>query len=336
MGTGRVRMLLLAVALAGLAGCEDEGGGRAAPAPRGEVTVRALNVPDDVSIAVLMYLPQSITVTRGTTVSWALTGPEPHSVTFFPAGQGIPPARSDRSLFAPTPAPGGVHDRRRLVNSGVVPSDPEPPAPFKLRFDSVGTFTYYCVLHAQMIGTVRVTTAGSDADTPAEANERGERELRQWAAEGREAKRRLTSRPPASAANPDGSLTWSVAMGASTAHTEVLAFAPVTADLRPGDAVTFVNNSYAPHTATFPGAQPPPEDPSSPDAAVPLPGPSPQPLTPSGQLLGTGTVPPASPSGSGLPAAARSFTFVVPQGGEFPYVCVYHRPSGMAGVIRVG
>ncbi|MFP5317218.1 MAG: hypothetical protein ACLGI2_02865 [Acidimicrobiia bacterium] len=335
MGTGRVRMVVATVALAGLVGCQDGGGGRAARSPGGEVTVRALNVPDDLSIAVLMYLPQSITVTQGSTVAWALTGPEPHSVTFFPVGEGVPPLGSDRSLFAPTPAPDGAHDPRRLVNSGLVPRGPPPVAPFKLRFDAVGTYTYHCVLHPQMIGTVRVTTGGSEADTPARVNERGERELRQWAAEGREAKRRLTSGPPASSPNPDGSLTWTVAMGASTAHTEVLAFAPVTADLRPGDAVAFVNDSYAPHTATFPGERPPPEDPSSPEAAVPLPGPSPQPLPSGGEPAGTGTVPAASPAGSGLPLAARSFTFVVPQSGEFPYVCVYHRSSGMAGLIRV-
>ena len=332
MGTGRAKMVAAILAVAGLAGCQDDRGGRAIRSPGFEVTVRATNVPDDVSIAVLMYLPQTITVTQGTTVSWALAGPEPHTVTFFPVGSAVPPIGRDRSQLAPAPTGDNRYDPRQLASSGIAGPG---SGPYRLRFESLGSYTYHCLLHPGMIGTVHVVPGGAEADTPAEVTDRGDRELRQWTAEGREAKRRLTSGPPVSSREADGSMGWTVEMGASTAHTQVLAFAPVVADLRPGDRITFVNNSHTPHTATFPAGQPPPGDPSSPDAAVPRPGPSPQPLN-GAEPAGTGTVPPDAPAPlARLPLAARSFTFVVPASGEFPYVCVYHQASGMAGLIRV-
>lgn len=332
---GRVSVLVTGL-MVGLVGCggDDGDGGGGGGRSGGEVTVRATNVPDDPSIAVLMYLPQSITINQGTTVSWALDGPEPHSVTFVPAGQPPPAAESGRVLYAPRPAEGGVHDPATLANSGLVPYGPAPAAPFRLRFDRVGSFRYFCVLHPQMIGTVDVVARDADADTPEEITGRADRELRQWTAEGREAKRRLTTGPPVSTRNADGSITWTVQTGASTGHTSVLHFSPVVADIRPGDSITFVNASQAPHTATFPGNQPPPSDPASPDATQPLPGPSPQVLR-AVDLSGTGTLPPAGLAESVLPVAARRFTFVVTDPGDYPYVCVYHHASGMAGMIRV-
>ncbi|HEX6596704.1 MAG TPA: hypothetical protein VF045_07205 [Acidimicrobiales bacterium] len=326
--------VLVTALLVGLAGCSDGGGETGGDRSGEEVTVRAMNLPDDPSIAVLMYLPQSITINRGTTVSWALAGPEPHSVTFYPAGEVPPATGSGQALFAPRPAAGGVHDPAALINSGLVPFGPAPPAPFRLRFDRAGSFRYYCVIHPQMIGTVDVVPRDVDADTQDEITHRADRELRQWTAEGREAKRRLTSGPPVSARNPDGTITWTVEAGITTGHIDVLHFSPVTADIRPGDSIRFVNSSQAPHTATFGGGQPPPEDPASPEATQPWPGPSPQVLNPTDRA-GTGTLPPAGPAGSGLPVAARSFIFVVTESGEYPYVCVYHRGSGMGGMIRV-
>ena len=46
--------------------------------------------------------------------------------------------------------------------------------------------------------------------------------------------------------NRDRSTTWKVEMGTTTAHTDILAFAPVPAAVKKGAKVTFVNNSMAP------------------------------------------------------------------------------------------
>ncbi|HEX4528138.1 MAG TPA: hypothetical protein VIA11_01895, partial [Acidimicrobiia bacterium] len=57
---------------------------------------------------------------------------------------------------------------------------------------------------------------------------------------------------PAHAA-PRAAVATDVKLGASTAHTDVLAFAPTPKNVKAGDHVTFVNNSSAPHTASFGG-----------------------------------------------------------------------------------
>ena len=298
-------------------------------------TIRVgVNDPDQRVVAVLEYLPANVTVAAGQTVTWTWDGTiEPHSVTFFPPGQTAPPPGSDRTLFGPTSPPAVTYDGTALVNSGLAPLGPQAVAPFQLSFSRPGTYTYSCVIHPQMVGTVTVVGAGGAVESAGEVKARGDREAAQWLAEGRAALQQLVSAPPASTRNPDGTTTWRIPMGASTPHTDILAFAPVPQNVRPGDAVIFVNGSGAPHTATFFGTQPPIMNPLDPRVEQPAPGPSPQPLN-GRDLFNTGLVPPDAPPGAAPPEAARSFTFVVPAAGEFPYVCILHAPSGMGGVIK--
>lgn len=336
----RATCLVAALGLLALAGCGDDDGGEASGSggqQATEISLRAgLNAPNDPTIAVEMYLPQEITVTEGTTISWTIAGPEPHSVTFLPPGQKMPSPESPEgeALFAPTPSANGAYDGKSLVNSGLVPLGPQAAPPFKLRFDNAGKFTYQCVIHPQMVGTVTVVPKGDKADTQVEVQRRGDAEAQQWIAEGEAAKKQLVSAAPKTERNANGSTTWTVEMGTQSPHTDILAFAPVPASIKPGDTVLFVNNSVAPHTATFAGGQQLPQDPTSPEVATPRPGPSPQTLRATG-LYNTGLLPPNAPPGSGPPLAARSFRFVVPTAGTYSYVCILHLTSGMAGAINV-
>ena len=297
------------------------------------ITIRAgINDPDHTQIAVLQFMPARATVSVGQKVRWSWDDTkEPHTVTFFPPGQSAPAPGSDPSLFAPMP-PKGAYDGTTLVNSGLVPQGPQAPPPFEMTFAKAGTYNYTCVIHPQMVGTI-VVAAGDAGETAAAVTTRGDQEKGQWLAEGNEAFQKFESAAPASTKNRDGTTTWTVQMGTSTPHTDILAFAPVPAAVKHGDKVTFVNNSMAPHTASFFNTQPPilsPEDPAADKAA---PGPSPQKLN-AKDLFNTGTLPPNAPPGSGPPEAARSFTFSVPIAGEYQYVCIYHAPSGMAGAIK--
>ena len=81
----------------------------------------------------------------------------------------------------------------------------------------------------------------------------GNAETKKYLAEGEAAKRKLLAAKPKQTKNSDGSTTYNVELGASTAHTDVLAFAPTPKNVKAGDHVTFVNNSLAPHTASFGG-----------------------------------------------------------------------------------
>ena len=131
--TCRVRALAVsAVALGGLvalAAPVQATTPRAAAAPT-EVTLKAgINDPKDPNIAVLEFLPESFKVATGTTVTWEIAGPEPHSVTFVPPGTAVPPsADQDPSLFSPTPATRSVrrHDARELGRAAARCGDDDP------------------------------------------------------------------------------------------------------------------------------------------------------------------------------------------------------------------
>ena len=341
LGTRRVRIGLTVATVAVLAlgaACSSSNDNKAAAKQPGTVTaqpitIRAgMNDPDHSQIAVLQFMPAKATVAVGQKVSWSWNATrEPHTVTFFPPGQSAPAPGSDPSLFAPTP-PKGAYDGTTLVNSGLVPQGPQAPPPFEMTFAKAGTYNYTCVIHPQMVGTITVV-AGDAGETAAAVTTRGDQEKGQWLAEGNDAFRKLQSAVPASTKNRDGTTTWKIEMGASTPHTDVLAYAPVPATVKHGDKVTFVNNSMAPHTASFFNQQPPIQDPESPAAQKAAPGPSPQKLN-AKDLFNTGTLPPNAPPGAGPPVAARSFTFSVPAAGEYQYVCIFHAPSGMAGSIK--
>ncbi len=337
----RLGLVVAVVGLLGLAACGSDSkkettsssGGQAS-----EISLRAgVNDPSDVTIAVLAYLPQAITVGQGTTVSWTIAGPEPHSVTFLPPGQTMPSPESaeGQKLFAPTP-PTGSYDGKSLVNSGLVPLGPQAAPPFKVKFDTAGSYKFACVIHPQMTGTVTVVATGTKADTQADVQTRGDTEMNQWLTEGRAAKKAMTDKAPAKTANADGTTTWTIEMGASTAHTDILAFAPVPAAIKAKDKVVFVNNSSAPHTASFAGKQSLPQNPTDPAVNAPKPGASPQTLNAT-DFINTGLLPPnaAAPGQTPPPLAARSFTFTVPATGQYAYVCLLHVTSGMAGVINV-
>ncbi len=290
-----------------------------------------VNDPEDVNIAVLAYLPAAITVPTGSTVKWDITGPEPHSVTFPTASQPLP-SPEDPSLpmfFAPTP-PTKPYDGTEFVNSGLGPLGPDPFS-FEMEFGAAGTYAYVCVIHPAMTGTVVVVDDAAGADTQEAVTARGDAELEPLLEEGRAAKAALLAMPPTSTANGDGTTTWTVEMGITTPHTDVLAFQPVNVEVKAGDTVTFVNNSGAPHTATFAGGQPVPP-PGTPGEEVPT-GPSPITLDAT-VFASSGYVPPDAPPGGGPPLEVRQFSFVVPAAGAWEYICVLHIPSGMAGVIN--
>lgn len=304
----------------------------AATAEKGVINLRAgLNDPSDHTIAVTEMLPEKITVAAGTKVRWTIAGPEPHSVTFMPSGQTPPPPAGAGALFVPT-LPTAPIDGTSLANSGLVPRT-AVPVKFDAMFSKPGTYAYQCVIHPLMTGSVTVVDANGKADTQSAFDARAASELNQWLTEGHAAKRALMAARPVPQAQ-GGQTTWRVEMGSTTPHTDILAFAPVPVDARAGDSVVFVNNSQAPHTATFGNGKPVPTDPESPQARQAAPGKSPQVLT-ADALFNTGLLPPNAPPGAGPPEAVRSYTYTLSTPGTFTYVCVFHVPSGMTGVIKV-
>lgn len=334
----RLAFAALALVLIG-AGCgttsDDQASTSSTSAAAGSTSVvsqdyvvqAGLNDPKDPTIVVTEFMPEKISVKAGTTVRWSWDGTEPHSVTFNPDRKAPPPGPPDEALFAP--APGDVNVAGTLVNSGLVPMGPGPAPTFSQTFSDAGSYQYFCVIHPGMIGTVEVSA--SDGDSPADVAARATKQRDEWLAEGRAAKAKLKGAAPKPERAADGTSTWSVEMGTTTEHTDILAFAPIPVKVKSGDTVRFVNNSGAPHTATFAGDQQLPRDPTGPDTNDPKPGPSPQTLNKT-DLFNSGLLPPNAPPGA-VPEPARSFSFKVPAAGQYPFVCILHLASNMTGTV---
>jgi plastocyanin len=92
--------------------------------------------PGDVTIFDNGYTPTTKTVTAGTTVTWSNTGALPHTVT----------------------------DRAGLFDSSFVMAGET----FQRTFDTPGTFSYFCTIHPEMVGTISVEGTDGTAPPPAE------------------------------------------------------------------------------------------------------------------------------------------------------------------------
>jgi plastocyanin len=80
--------------------------------------------PGEVVIRDFMFVPSTLTVKAGTTVTWANKDEEPHTVF------------SDTGLF-----------RSGAIDTGEV---------FSFKFDKPGTYHFLCTIHPRMVGTVVV------------------------------------------------------------------------------------------------------------------------------------------------------------------------------------
>lgn len=302
----------------------------AAAVAAGGVALRAgISSAASGQVAVLEFLPERARVAVGAPVTWTFPSTEPHSVTFVPVGSPQPRYQTDASLATATPPTGPV-TATTFVNSGLLPRPDSTGVPsFTVTFAAPGTYTYFCILHPNMVGTLEV---GAASEPPADVAARGYDEGIRFVREGRAAQHALRAAAPSRTRNPDGTRTWTVQMGTSTEHAEVYSYAPSPVAVRTGDTITFVNESAAPHTSSF-GGKAVPLDPEAPSVKAAVPGPGPTALVPD-VYLNTGWLPPGKVPGA-APLAARSYSFTVGAPGRYEYVCVLHVPSGMAGAVRV-
>lgn len=123
----RITVLAVCVALAGgaLAACgdDDSAGTTAAPATTGETSAASDVV--EVDMKDIEYIPQNISAKVGQTVRWKNSDPVAHTVT---ATSG-----SD-------------------VDSGTI----DAGKTFETKFDKPGKVDYFCTIHPNQKGTVRV------------------------------------------------------------------------------------------------------------------------------------------------------------------------------------
>jgi plastocyanin len=102
----------------------------------------------------LQFYPATITIDAGDSITWKYPAGEPHTVTFL-GPQAAPPPPTDPS--APAPAGGNTYDGSTYTSSGFMLLGQS----YTLTFTKPGTYTYYCLIHGEMVGKVVVQAAGT-------------------------------------------------------------------------------------------------------------------------------------------------------------------------------
>jgi plastocyanin len=278
------------------------------------------------------FLPTTLTINQGDTVTWKWNA-FAHTVSFLSGGPRPPIVMpSDAGwLFNPAvafPSGGPSYDGTGFVNSGLLESK---GSSFALTFTKAGSYTYVCLLHPGMDGTVVVQPAGSASPmTQAQVDAQANAELY---AKVSQAEQDLEGAQLTSKANPNGTTSYTVVNGVGGNQATVLRFLPVDVTVKAGDTVTWLGTDpHELHTVTFYDASG-----KVPDFVVPQPQPNGPPKL---------AIPHAAPEGdkevdsqelynSGLLGPGQSYTFTFPKPGVYTYVCLIHAPQGMFGKVTV-
>jgi len=303
------------------------------------------------------FLPSTLRVRVGDTVTWKLDADEIHTVTFLggqpqpmligPAPGGSPEeAMLTPEAAFPTRLPGApveTYDGTNYVNSGIMSKAPAgPDAPpndtFSLTFEKPGLYSFLCLVHPFMQGVVVVEPA-TGADVPSQADidaqAKAEREPLLAQVEAVNA----AGQTPRSQPGPDGSQLWFVDAGSNMIgdpRPTSLEFLAKELTINAGDTVVWTSHEF--HTITFDPVPPAPE------FIVPVPqqdGPpfltlnaevatpaKPNQIYDPADYYNSGFLSPGTPGGD-----TWSLTFEKP--GTYKYFCAVHRYLGMEGTIVV-
>lgn len=280
----------------------------------------------DEAVQANVFLPGSLTVDVGDSITWHIDSGEFHTVTFLSGAAAPPfvtigPNGPALNPAAVAPSGGPAYDGSGIANSGLLVSGQQ----WTLAFTKAGTYPFLCLIHAGMAGTVTVRDAGTpyprtQAGYDTQAKVAGNRLL----AAGRTLSARTLAAERASGAGQAAVGTGAWTDGGSLA---VMRFLPGRLVIHAGDSVTWTNRDpETPHTITF-GQEPAggPFGAFAPSGAA-VPGHAT--LTSPDEAANSGFV------GAGLPfGTSFTATFVTP--GTYHFICALHDTLGMTGTVVV-
>jgi plastocyanin len=314
--------------------------GRAQSAPATWKVLIGADSPDH-AIQGQDYYPRTITINAGDSVTWTKGAILEHTVTFLSGAQPpqlFLPQPDKRLLLNPAvafPRGGATYDGTGYANSGVLPGMDKS---FAVTFTKPGRYTYVCLLHRGMTGTVVVEPAGSKRTMTQAAYDKAA--SAQWAAALAAGERLRASSTVASAQSASGTVYTAPILSDPAARVSLFRFTPAPLVVKAGSTVRWVmRDVFEIHTVTFQGAgdvpaflAPEPQKQGPPKIFL-----DPKAVAPFGGARQTGDafynsgimVAAGGPPGP----VAYSLTFSKP--GTYTYWCVVHIPEGMTGTIVV-
>lgn len=319
------KLLLALPALAIAMAAVFASSGQSAEAAAVSIKVRAGD--GETGYAVNMFLPDSVYLRAGDTVTWDFTWDEPHSVTFGEiAGNPEPPSHPGVAVVD--------YDGTAFTNSGLIFGSKSAPQSFSVKFTKVGTYDYYCFIHPLMTGKVFVQAEGiGEQDNQLSVDTRGQANYVS-ALGALKAAAGAAAAKPVAVTGTAAAKKYSIQVSSNNdlPMGDVMQYFPASLNVTTADTVEFVSNVHTPHDVAFPG----PAD---------LSGPPPPGLeefdpfedsvnyTPGVKL--DNSKPVISPMiGLEFPGGTTA-TFGFAKAGTYDYGCVLHFPQGMAGRINV-
>lgn len=264
------------------------------------------------------FLPGTVTVMKGDSVTWEWGWWEPHIVAFLsgPPGEGEPPVSPPGTTW---PNAAGV------VYSGFVFGDiANPPTFGPIVFTTAGEYDYLCPIHPQMTAKIKVVESG-DTDTQAELDARAAAEYAPRLASLKAVATALGAVGAKITPRADGTSLYELVVGGvNNQGDDVMQFFRPAANIKTGDTVKWVTTIEAPHTVTFNAPPGPPQG-----------DPFEIPRTTGTTFDGTGF------QHSGIlfdipePGFYQSYELTFTKAGSFPYICILHAPQAMVGTVNV-
>jgi len=278
-----------------------------APQPRTWQVAVGEETPNH-AIQGMAFLPGTVWINQGDNIRWTAKAGEIHTVTFLATGQSLLPFNPGDPLQL-FPTKSSSYDGVSYRNSGIMTNKTDSGFPaqttYQLTFNVTGNFTYYCLVHGQMMqGTVHVRPAGTHYPfTQKQYNHQAAVQKAAVLGDGR----RLWEKTQEDASRN------LVFVGADDGTAMVMRFIKDEMRIRVGSRITFVNSGMAaPHTVTF--------GPEQPNIFAPYGDPK----NFTGQQLNSGIMLPGS-----------SFTVTFTKAGTYHYICALHDYLGMAGTVKV-
>jgi len=257
----------------------------------------------------MAFLPGTIWINQGDKIIWTARAGEIHTVSFLATGQILKQPFDPSDLTQLLPQGASHYDGVSYYNSGVMTDEPDSGFPaqatYRLTFDVTGDFTYYCLVHGEMMkGLVHVRPAGTHYPfTQKQYNHQAAAQKASILRDGRQLWAETT----------EDATRHLVLEGADDGTAMVMRFINAKVTVHVGSSVTFKNiGMAAPHTITF--------GPEQPNIFVPYGDPTHF----SGQQLNSGILLPGS-----------SFTVTFTKAGTYHYVCALHDYLGMVGTVKV-
>lgn len=253
----------------------------AAMEPAAAVGARQLTIivgAGEDTTSVNAFLPSTVAVRAGDTVTFELGHPnEPHTTSFLSGTQRPPVAipipdggptalQIPPSVAFPTRPPGGPaesYDGTGVASSGIMSNVPAGPPgtpannAFVLTFDTPGTYEYVCLLHPPMTATITVLEANA-AEAPSQGDIDGMAQTESDALIAQIGLFKAAGATSRSEIGPNGTTNWFVQAGTGGFPATAQSFKFLEEDLsiRQGDTVIWETEMF--HNVTFHPGQPEP------------------------------------------------------------------------------